>query len=760
VHSAKNELSVLIQIRRLRNFRVPRRLRLFARRVGPARVLCLILLAQVASFRIADPYIIEEARLRTFDIFQIIDPRKKQVRPVTIVDIDEASLSAHGQWPWPRTRVAELVDALTSSGAIVVAFDVMFAESDRLNPGAAADILKNLDDETRSKLRALPSNDSLLAQAIGRSRVVLGETGLPSAAQPIDESLPRTGLATLGQDPTPFLYRFPGLLRNISILEEAAVGRGILTIRPEHDGIVRRVPMIAIAQDITMPSLSLEILRVLSGSETILVKSTAAGITSIALKGFEVPTDANGQLWVHFARHDRSIYVSAADVLAGRAPRQAFERKIVLIGTSAAGLLDSKTTPIDRVMPGVEIHAQVLESMLTRAVLSQPANGIGAELLIAIVLGLLIIAFAPLFGAKVLLLAGTVVIALLVGTSWYFFVQYRLLIDFTYPLGSSLLIFLVLLFGSYAREQKQRRQIRSAFGQYLSPALVAELTQSPERLVLGGEQREMTFMFSDVRGFTAISESYKHDPQGLTTLMNRFLTPLTNAILDHKGTIDKYMGDAIMAFWNAPLNDKSHQVNACRAALDMLDRLALLNRTLESEAKADEREFLPLRIGVGLNTGDCVVGNLGSDVHFDYSVLGDSVNVASRLENQSKVYGFPIIAGASTALAAKDAVAVIEIDYVVVKGKTEPEAVYAVVGDKNFETTEQFKTSSQLVARIVAAFRAREWDEALRLIESGRCKEDSSVPKGFFDLYVERIQEFRANPPPDNWNGAYVLLMK
>jgi adenylate cyclase len=372
----------------------------------------------------------------------------------------------------------------------------------------------------------------------------------------------------------------------------------------------------------------------------------------------------------------------------------------------------------------------------------------------------LIIAFAPMFGAKVLLLAGTVVVALLVGTSWYFFVQYRLLIDFTYPLASSLLIFLVLLFGSYAREQKQRRQIRSAFGQYLSPALVNELTQSPERLVLGGEQREMTFLFSDVRGFTAISESYKHDPQGLTTLMNRFLTPLTNAILDHKGTIDKYMGDAIMAFWNAPLDDKSHEVNACRAALDMLNRLAVLNRTLESEATAAGREFLPLRIGVGLNTGDCVVGNLGSAVHFDYSVLGDSVNVASRLENQSKVYGFPIIAGAATALAAKDAVAVLEIDYVVVKGKTEPEAVYAIVGGKDSEATAEFKAMSELVGGILAAFRARKWDEALQLIENGRCKEHLAIPNAFFNLYVERIDELRANPPADDWNGAYVLLEK
>ena len=234
---------------------------------------------------------------------------------------------------------------------------------------------------------------------------------------------------------------------------------------------------------------------------------------------------------------------------------------------------------------------------------------------------------------------------MLIGTSWYFYTQHRLLIDFTYPLLSTTAIYLTLIFTSFVREQAQRRQIRSAFGQYLSPALVEQLAQSPEKLVLGGEEREMTIMFSDVRGFTTISESYKHDPQGLTALMNRFLTPLTNAILARKGTIDKYMGDAIMAFWNAPLDDKEHQINACEAALDMLERIDVLNKERELEAQEGGHAYIPINVGVGLNTGICVVGNMGSDLRFDYSVLGDSVNLASRLEGQSKEYGFPIIVG-------------------------------------------------------------------------------------------------------------------
>jgi adenylate cyclase len=734
--------------------------RRFARRFGFARVLALILLVSLAGLRISDPYVVEELRLRAFDAWQFLEPRQKVARPVTIVDIDEASLAKYGQWPWPRTLVADLVTALTRMGALVVAFDVMFPEPDRLNPEVAADSFRNLDEETRARLRALPSNDQVLADAIGRSRVVLGQSGLPSAVQHSEQAPPAVGMAMLGGDPQPFLFDFAGLLRNIAVLEGAAAGRGVLTIRPERDGIVRRVPMVVVAQDTIMPALSFEILRVLTGTDTILLKSNRAGITAVAVKGFEVPTDANAQLWIHFTPHDRAIYVSAADVIEGRVPPEAIARKLVLIGTSAAGLLDTKTTPIHRVIPGVEIHAQVIESMLGRSVLSQPNNGIGAELVAAIVLGLLIIGLAPLFGAKALLAFGLVIVALLVGTSWYFFAQHRLLIDYTYPVASSLMVYLTLVFSSFAREQKQRRQIRLAFGQYLSPSLVAELVQSPERLVLGGEQREMTFLFSDVRGFTAISESYKEDPQGLTRLMNRFLTPLSNAILDHKGTIDKYMGDAIMAFWNAPLDDKAHQINACKAALDMIDRLAALNHDLEDEAQDSGRQFIPLKVGIGLNTGICVVGNLGSNVHFDYSVLGDSVNVASRLENQSKVYGLPIIAGAHTALAARNEVAILEIDLVIVKGKTEAEPVYAVVGRKDFEASDEFKRLHSLTTEMLKCYRGQDWEGALRGIECGRRNGDAASLGPLFDLYAERIRGFQSSPPPEDWDGAYVLLTK
>ncbi len=352
----------------------------------------------------------------------------------------------------------------------------------------------------------------------------------------------------------------------------------------------------------------------------------------------------------------------------------------MIIGTSAAGLLDLKTTPVDPSMPGVEVHAQILESMLSRSMLSAPNYAIGAELAAALLIGAAIIWVAPILSPLILLAFGALIAALVVGTSWYYYTQEKLLLDFTYPLLSSILIYLTLVFTNYISEQSQRRRIRSAFSQYLSPDLVAQLAQSPEKLVLGGEQRKMTIMFSDVRGFTTISEIYKDDPQGLTSLMNSFLTPLTNAIIDRKGTIDKYMGDAIMAFWNAPLDDAAHEINACEAAIDMLDRVEVLNQTRKQEAEGSAKPFIPINIGVGINTGLCVVGNMGSDLRFDYSVLGDSVNLASRLEGQCKSYGLPIIVGSQTASVAKDKFAVLEIDFVAVKGKKEPEVVYAIMG--------------------------------------------------------------------------------
>ncbi|MGX0987667.1 CHASE2 domain-containing protein [Bradyrhizobium japonicum] len=542
--------------------------RWFARKLGFARLMCLALLVLFAGARLWDPPPIQELRLRTFDMFQLIDPRHKMARPVTIVDIDDKSLAKLGQWPWPRTRIADLIQNLTSNGAVTIGFDMVFSEADRLNPDLVASQMRDLDDATRARLRELPTNDQVLSEAIKRSRVVLGETGQPAISSEIDKTLPFTGVATVGEEGAErFLFEFPGLLRNVPVIEKVATGRGLFSIKTERDGMIRRVPLIMRAQGNIMPSLSLEILRVVTGTPTLLVRTDKTGVRAVRLKGVEIPTDKNGQLWVHYARQDPSIYISAADVLDNTVPPARIAGKLVLVGTSAVGLNDLKTTPVSSTMPGVEIHAQVLESVLSGAVISQPNYALGVELIAALVIGLLVIIFTPNLGPVRLVLAGAMFAAILVGVSWFFYAQRRYLIDFTYPLLSTTAIYLTLIFASFVREQRQRVQIRGMFAQYMSPVLVEQLAQSPEKLVLGGEEREMTIMFSDVRGFTTISESYKQDPQGLIALMNRFLTPLTDVIIDQKGYIDKYMGDAIMAFWNAPLDDADHEVNACEAAI-------------------------------------------------------------------------------------------------------------------------------------------------------------------------------------------------
>ncbi|WP_027530744.1 CHASE2 domain-containing protein [Bradyrhizobium sp. WSM3983] len=736
--------------------------RWFARKFGLARLACLALLIVFAGLRVWDPPPVQELRLRTFDMFQLIDPRdKKGVRPVTIVDIDDRSLARFGQWPWSRTRIADMIVNLTNNGAVAIGFDVVFSEADRLNPDLVANQMRYLDDATRTKLRELPSNDQLLSEAIKRSRVVLGETGQPAVGSELDKSLPFTGVATVGEENAEkFLFEFPGLLRNVPVIEMVAAGRGLFTIKTERDGLIRRVPMIMRAQGNIMPSLSLEILRVVTGTPTLLVRTDKTGIRAIRLKGVEIPTDKNGQLWVHYARHDPSIYVSAADVLDNTMPPSKVAGKLVLIGTSAAGLNDLKTTPVSSTMPGVEIHAQVLESVLSGAVISQPNYALGVELLAALIIGILVIIFTPNLGPVRLVLAGAMFAAILIGTSWFFYWQYRYLIDFTYPLLSTTAIYLTFIFASFVREQRQRKEIRGIFAQYMSPVLVEQMAQSPEKVVLGGEEREMTIMFSDVRGFTTISESYKHDPQGLIVLMNRFLTPLTDVIIEEKGYVDKYMGDAIMAFWNAPLDDAEHQVNACEAAIQMLEKIDVVNKEREQEAADGGHVYIPLKVGIGLNTGIGVVGNMGSDLKKNYSVLGDSVNLASRLEGQTKEYGFPIIVGSRTALAAKDKFAILELDFIMVKGKSEPEVIYAIAGREDVMQSGAFQRLRNITIEMLSCYRNRDWKGALDAIERGRRSEDADTLEKLFKLYEARIKDFKVNPPPEGWTGAYALLTK
>jgi adenylate cyclase len=728
----------------------------WARRFGLTRAVCVVLLFALVPLRILDPAPLEEIRLRTFDFYQSLRPRETVSRPVVIVDIDEASLKEIGQWPWPRTILADLVTRLTELGVVAIGFDIIFAEPDRMSPSIAATSFRNLDDDTRNKLRTLPSNDEVFAQAIRRSRVVVGQAGSATAAPRSQaEAALQTGFAVRGPDATPFLVTFAGLLRNVPVIEQAAAGRGVFSVLPERDGIVRRVPLVMRAQGAMAPSLSIELLRVVTNSSAILVRTDQAGVQSVAVPGLQVPTDQNGRFWVHFNKHDPARYVSAKDVLQGRVPRDRVEGKLVLMGTSAVGLLDIKTTPVSAAIPGVEIHAQILESALTKSSLTYPNYAVGVELLVAVFVGLIIIIVAPMLRASIIIALGAIVAAALIGTSWYLYSQYNLLIDFTYPLISSALVYLALVFMNYVKEQKQRQQIRAAFGYYLSPALVEQLARSPEKLVLGGEERRMTVLFSDVRGFTTISEHYKHDPQGLTRLMNQFLTPLTNAIIERKGTIDKYIGDAIMAFWNAPLDDPQQEINACEAALEMLARADGLNQQFKRDAEQNGGKYMPLNVGIGLNTGPCVVGNMGSDFRFNYSVLGDTVNVASRLEASTKDYRIPIVIGAQTEQQAKEKFATIEIDLIQVKGKSEPETVFTVLGHAELRQDPNFQDLRELTAGMLRSYREQDWTRALEAIERCRKAGEGFGIAALYDMYAERIEAFRRTPPPPDWNGVH-----
>jgi adenylate cyclase len=734
-----------------------KRIARWARKFGIARAVCILLLLALVPLRIADPPPIEELRLRTFDLFQVLRPREQTARPVVIADIDEASLKEIGQWPWPRTMLADLVTRLRDYGAVAIGFDIVFAEPDRMSPAVAAGSFRDLDPEIREKLTALPSNDTVFGDAIKKAGgVVVGQAGAAteSARSNMEASL-QTGFAIRGPDPRPFLVTFPGLLRNIPPIERAAAGRGLFSINPEHDGIVRRVPVVMEAQGGLVPSLTMEMLRVVSRAGAILVRTDQTGVRGVAVPGLEVPTDKNGQFWVHFNKHDRGRFVSVADILGGRAAADRFRGRLVLVGTSATGLLDIKTTPVEPAMPGVEVHAQILENVLTKSLLASPGLAIGAEIIAAVVFGLAIIIAAPMLPAGIVVSLGAMLIAGLIGISWYFFVVHHLLIDFTYPLISCWLIYLVLTFVNYFREQQQRQQIRSAFGFYLSPPLVEQLARSPEKLVLGGEERRMTILFSDVRGFTTISEHYKDDPQGLTHLMNRFLTPLTNAIIERKGTIDKYIGDAIMAFWNAPVDDAEHEANACDAALEMLARAEVLNGELKREAEASGGVYMPLRIGIGLNSGPCVVGNMGSDFRFNYSVLGDTVNLASRLESRTKDYRLSLVIGSRTAERAKEKFATMEIDLIQVKGKKQPEVVFTVLGRAEVAEDSRCGELRDLNAQMLAAYRKQQWDEAEHLIERCRKVAGGFGVDGLYEMYLERIAAYRAEPPPPDWTGVY-----
>jgi len=725
------------------------------------RLLGVALLAGLLVLRAWDPVPVESLRLRTFDLYQQLDTYAPATRPVAIVDVDDASLKTVGQWPWARTELAVMVQRLMQAGAVVVAFDVVFAEPDRLSPGRFAETAVGVSPALAQELDALPSNDAVFAQVLKQNRVVLGQGAkyvpdkLDGARDPV-----LTPVAEFNGDPRPFLLRFPEVLRNLPEFETSAAGRGMFTLNPERDGIVRRVPAVQAVGDNLYPALAVEMLRVATGQAQYAVKRLpgGGGIGSVTVARVDIPTDAHGRVWVRFTPHDPALYVRAADVLHGTFDPARIAGKLVLIGASAEGLRDLKATPLERALPGVEVHAQLLTTILNGAYLNRPSSAVAYELAATAVVALLMIALVPLLGAWWTLGIGGGLALLLVGGSYYAFDQHRLLLDPGYPALASFAVFLLLVYRNYAREEVERRRVRHAFSQYLSPALVEQLAAHPERLKLGGETREMSILFCDVEDFTAISERHKEVPQELTELMNRLMTPLTDAVLDNGGTIDKYMGDCVMAFWNAPLDDASHAEHACVATREMFARLEALNAARREEAQAAGTAFIPLNVSVGVNTGEVVVGNMGSDQHFDYSVLGDAVNLASRLQGQALNYGVRNVIGPDTAAQVAHRFALIELDLIAVKGKQEAVRVFTIVGDREVLDDPAFQELAALHDQMLAAYRAQDWETADRIVEE--CATLTHAPRLLYAVYAERILDYRLSPPGPDWDGVHIARSK
>ena len=676
--------------------------------ISPARLVGYLALIVFLFLRIVEPPIIQDVRNAGFDFLHQQYPREYKPLPVRIIDIDEKSLEEIGQWPWPRTKIAKLIDQLAAYGVAVTGFDVVFAEPDNYSPGNVAKTNKTLPQSVRDELSALPDNELAMAKAMQKHRVVLGESSerdQRNAARRVlgaDEQPP----AFLGADPRPFLKRFPYLVENMPELTRHATGKGVFVIEPGRDNIIRQVPLVVLAGDKMRLALSTEILRIASGGESYVTKANEVGMQSIIIKPNQIVTDRNGLIWPYFTRQVPERYVSASDVINGKADPRLLQGHLVVIGASASGLEDLRAIPMGYSVPGVEVHAQIIENIMTGETLTRPWYMEMTELLIIFAVGIIIIWLAPIFAAFLSVVLFLVLAGSLAGYSWYSFTSQRILFDATWPIITTIGMFVLVETVNYMREEQQKRQIRDAFGQYLSPALVGRLSENPEELVLGGETRELTVLFTDVRGFTGISESYKDYPQGLTLLMNRFLTELSRPILERNGTIDKYMGDAIMAFWNAPLDFEHHVMQSCHAAIDMIENVDALNKAREIELKDSETEtYLPINVGIGINTGTCVVGNMGSVDRFDYTALGDTVNIASRLEGQSKPYGLPIVIGPQTAETIADTLAVFEIDLIKVKGKNEPIRIYSLSGREEMAGSEAFKKFQDLNDAMMTAYK-------------------------------------------------------
>ena len=698
----------------------------------------------------------------TFDLFQRVSlADAPQDSNVILIDVDEPSLSQIGQWPWSRIDVARIVMKAANQGARAILLDFIFAEEDRTAPIKVLETWEQYTDTSAfaDAVLAIQDPDSVLANLISQSGIAVttfAATNTNNALTPAKKA----GFSTIGEDPVNTLIKNKGVTKSLTMLETAASGNGSASIDQITDGVVRTVPLFINVQGKTYPSNIAEVIRVAQGASTYIIKSSTSGakdfsannvpsFVSTKIGNFEVPLTARGEIWLKSQDWSNIPRYSASDFLSGKVSSELITDKILIFGTSADGLAQTRATATSQSVPSSLIYAQAINQVLESDYLIRSDWFAGAEIFSAIAASLILLVIitnlSPLYGTIFALIF--IIVAPLL--NYIVFLKYTLLLDVA-PLFIAILItYISHTYLQFSDNFAQKKQIRGAFEQYLSPSFIKQLTNNPSMLSLGGETRNITILFCDIRKFTTISEQFKDNPEDLIALLNRFLTPLTNVIMDSGGTIDKYMGDCIMAFWNAPIELENHAADACNAAAEMHKQLEVLNHTLANEG------LMTLEMGIGINTGASVVGNMGSDKRFDYSVIGDAVNLAARLEGQSKVYGVETLISAST--AAESNLNFLELDLIQVKGRNDPVSIYT--------PTEYFlnaeldrETLINMQSDFLRHYRNQDWEEAKSNLN--RLRELSPKYLTCGKEFAERISAREKQAKISNWDGVYLAVSK
>ena len=680
-------------------------------------IISIAVILILCGVRFTDPWFLDMVRMKALDQHQR-NQELQSISNLVTVEINNETLNKKGQWPWDRNSLSVEIIKLYQKGAAMVVLPILFADADR---GGQDEVLARTLKRTPTIIGQVPTNDN------SKSGVV-------------------RGVATVGTDWKPWVYRYNGAIGPIPVLANNANAVGMMIIAPEKDGVVRRMPLVVAVNDKLYPSMSMEILRMAAGDISYQMKTNIAGVEKLRIPKYKmIDTDAHGNIWLDF-KWKTPVYPLHEEL-------PDLTDKIVIVSITASGLDNPVSTPVG-VIQSHDLIGASLATMMTGRNITRPYwtnfAELGASFGFGLVLMVIVLLLPWYFGAVAM---PATIIGLFYGSS-HLFTKYDHLVDWSYPVLTVFVAWAIAAFLRFMEEHKKRMEIKKQFEHYLAPAMVKKLQKNPDLLKLGGDTRELTLLFCDIRGFTPISEQFKTDPQGLTKLINRFLTPMTDIIMKNGGTIDKYMGDCIMAFWNAPLDVEAQREMAIKSSHEMFSHLEKLNIELEKE------NSLPINVGIGLNTGEVVVGNMGSDQRFDYSCLGDAVNLAARLEGQSKEYGVKIILGEETVKDMEDEFLILELDTVAVKGKTEGVKIYTSLGTyAELTYTMNYVLAQRQHGKFLNWYRKRNWPLARKWIDDLR-NEFNGMMAGYYEMMDKRIDQLEKEDLPENWDGVYRATTK